>query len=639
MGDRNYLLFGVFIFILLILSSEISANQSEPNGHLHLSMYDTYGVGVYTSVILRDTLGNKTEMSLEGLGEYSFSATPGYYCLIIPVVDMQPMLTRRWLYLAAGDTVRVYQEFERVCGSGDDWLVSDPENIRKLTVEFSDSGNHDLNGLTLYSRHTCYRVNRISNDTYEAYIDITHYPMYWNLPFLGDRIFQLPYNVLFSGAEATLNLDISLDSSIDSINASDVDPGITDLHATITDEWVSPDYTVHRELVDPADYGFEDLRNYGYVDGRAYFDQTEEGETWRIILAFNKKIVVLIEGFEPIEYDLDAAIYRVDFSPRGRFLFLSDASEDIHSRDHAILLDTVNGEVRRFRNETKESQDYSTTGRQNSVCIITVSQMWSYHPADDGTIVSLYTDSMKYFNEQLELTNVRSYNGVRFLDGHNRVRLRSSDGSRFFAKGIFNEECTLFQINREGFVEYSEPMLGPVYLGNFKADSSLTVLAATANNYGISVWNLSDGSLQWHLEADQCGGTAVSPDGNLIGWSPGWIDCEIRSAAIGELIDTFTSGTSFTSLFKIGILNDDGTILLDGHSHEGARIALRSNSGEFVWINAKRLAHDRSAFRTGGTYMSQSSIRDLRALSSDGSRLIYNDGCFIHILGFERSAR
>lgn len=639
MNDRNYLLFGVFILILLISSSQAWDNQSEQNGHLHLSIHDTYGVGLYTSVIVRDTLGNKTEMSLEGLGEYSFSAIPGHYCLIIRMVGMKPMLTRRWLYLAAGDTVKVCQEFERVWASGDDWLVSDPENIYKLKVEFSDHGNHDLNGLTLYSRHTCYRVNRISNDTYEAHIDITHYPMYWNLPFLGDRVFQLPYNALITGAEATLNLDISLDSSIDSINASDVDPEITDLYATITDEWVSPDYTVHRELVDPADYGFEDLRNYGYVDGRAYFDQTEKGETWRIILAFDKRIVVLTESSEPIEYDLDAAIYRVDFSPRGRFLFLSDASEDIHSRDQAILLDTANGEIRRFYPEKKDDKDYSNTGRQNSVCIITVSQMWSYHPADDGTITSLYTDSMKYFNEQLELTNVRYYDGVRFLDGHNRVRLRSADGNRFFTRGIFNEECTLFQINREGIVEYSEPMSGPAYFGDFKADSSLTVLAATANNHGISVWNLSDGSLRWHLEADQCGGTAVSPSGNLIGWSPGWIDCEIRSVAIGELIDTFTSGTSFTSLFKIGILNDDGTIVLDGHFHDGARIALRSNSGEFVWINAKRITHDRSAFRTGGSCMSQSSIRDLRALSSDGSRLIYNDGCFIHILSFERSAR
>ncbi|MCD4701580.1 MAG: hypothetical protein K8S24_06960, partial [Candidatus Aegiribacteria sp.] len=122
MNDRYYLLFGVFILILFSLSSETWANQSEPNGHLHLSIYDIYGNGLYTSIIVRDTLGNEIEMSLEELGEYSFSATPGYYCLIIHMVCMQPMLTRRWLYLTAGDTVRVCQEFKPGWGSGDDWL-------------------------------------------------------------------------------------------------------------------------------------------------------------------------------------------------------------------------------------------------------------------------------------------------------------------------------------------------------------------------------------------------------------------------------------------------------------------------------------------------------------------------------------
>jgi hypothetical protein len=72
------------------------------------------------------------------------------------------------------------------------------------------------------------------------------------------------------------------------------------------DTWTAPGYFFTIECqIDPLDFSGEDLlSNPGHFNlgSRAFFVDTTSGETWRIVLLFKDKLVVLEEGQEPNEY-------------------------------------------------------------------------------------------------------------------------------------------------------------------------------------------------------------------------------------------------------------------------------------------------------------------------------------------------
>lgn len=633
-SHRHYLFLGMF---LLIIPLKPAAWFSTPdsNGYIIVTLKDDLGRPTGMMVGVCDTLKGGLAMIPGGIGEYTLEIPSGYYYVDAPLSPYQRFFTD-WFYVSAGDTVKFDHQFESQIITDNIWPLFTQERLDKLILQFSDSENHNLDGLSLYSNRSLIRETRVSDDMYEAYVDTRYPDINWNLPFLADRSAHFPYRAHFTDTTAILNLSIPNNPVIDLLLSiiSTQDPAV--IASISDDEWVSPVYTMQRTLINPADWGHENLDKFGYVDGRAYFDRTENGEKWRIILAFHRKVVVLSEDSEHKEYHLEAPMSRVVFSPGGRYLFYFDASESLINEDTPILLNTLTGENVRFQQLSEENLDSEHIAAFSTLTPgVPVLSWWTHHPADDGTLVSLYDDSLKYFNEQLELTSICSYDGALLCDRvHGGIRLRSSDGSRFFVIDFSADDCRLLQISRDGSIKYREP----IHIGSFKADTALTVLASTRNSNGISVWDLADGSLRWHLDADQCGGIVVSPGGNLIGWSSGCANYEIRSAATGELIDSFAFSSDSIYQVWFSALGDDGTSILDMNSLSGYRIALRSNSGELVWLRALRNPRCSNGW-TGGSRLSFSSFRDLHALSSDGKRYIYNDGYFIHVMSFERIAK
>lgn len=618
---RTFLFYWAFLIVILLNAQGVFANSEETEGTIILDLD-----GYIAQVALTDTLGHNIDIVREENGEYRASIPVGYYRIYAGSLGMEPTLNQ-WLYVPAGDTVRLYHQFEPYTFPEDTWSIFNLEEFDLMKVQLSDSDNQCLDGLTIFARYAFFRENRISSDEYEIFVDNTCFEVFWNLPFLGDMTVDLPYRTLITGDNPTLYLHIEKYPETDSILAanSTIEPlviaGITD------DEWVSPDFSMQRTLINPADWGHEELYKYGYVDGRAYFDETENGESWRIVLAFHRRVVVLTENSEPIQYDLEGAISRVVFSPRGRYLFFFDASQGLHRREDAILLNSNTGEARYFIPDPyAEPYEWKPSFSSH----ISTTPYWTYHPADDGTVIALFVDSLKYFNEDLELTDIQYFEGVRFGDGYNfGLRSRSSEGDRVFVIDCSDENIRLLRLNADGSIKYNEPINGRY----FCTDTALTILTGVDAD-GISLWGLETGALLLHIDSGYSGYPSISPGGSLIGLSPGYITSEIRSADSGELIDSFVSGTGPGNHFRIYNLGDDGSCVLQGNVRgDRYRFALRSGSGELIWVSASRFAYSP---RTNVASNSLSSIRDLRALSSDGKTLVYNDGCYIQILRFER---
>ncbi len=614
---RTSFLYCGFLMVVLLNPQGVFAGSEETEGTIILDLG-----GYITQVALMDTLGNYIDIVREENGEYFASIPQGYYRVYAHLLTMEPTLNQ-WLYVPAGDTVRLHHQFVQYTFPEDTWPLFNPEEYDVLEVKLSDSSNRCLDGLTIFARNAFFRENRISTDTYEACMDKTCFEVYWNLPFLGDRTVDLPYRTLITGDNPTLYLDIEKEPVTNSILAanSTIEPlvisGITD------DEWVSPDFTMQRTLINPADWGHEELYKYGYVDGRAYFDETEDGESWRIVLAFHRRVVVLTENSEPMQYDLDGAIYRVVFSPRGRYLFFFDASEGLHRREDAIVLNTNTGEAIYFIPDPyAEPYEWKPSFSSH----ISTDPYWTYHPADDGTVMALFVDSLKYFNEDLELIDTQHFEGARFGNEYNfGLRSRSSEGDRVFVIDCSDEKIKLLRLNIDGSIKYNEPINGRY----FSTDTALTILTGVTAD-GISLWDLETGALLWRVDSDYSGYSCLSPGGSMMGWCPGYVTYEIRSTDSGELIDSFISGTGPENHFRIHNLGDDGSCVLQSNTRaDRFRIALRSGSAELIWVSASRFAY------SSRTANSLSSIRDLRALSSDGKTVIYNDGCFIQILEFE----
>ena len=128
----------------------------------------------------------------------------------------------------------------------------------------------------------------------------------------------------------------------------------------VTDEeWVAPGYEVVEEVViDPLVYG-EPFSDDGVPVIGVHLSFVPDGssdEAWRVVFVFDRKVVVLTEGADPVEIPVGLEIESCAFSPSGGFVVVHDGAEEYTGRN-AARIDTATGAAEVF-----DSQPEGTPG-------------------------------------------------------------------------------------------------------------------------------------------------------------------------------------------------------------------------------------------------------------------------------------
>jgi len=610
--------------------ADLPAPGTEP-GYIHFSFVHATPPGTQDmggTVSFSDTLGNGELLLVDDQHDDPVAVEPGYYWAsgFYAVENSHT----GWFYVAPGDTVSIiYQYMPREESEETDWPMHNPERTTEFIIRFPENGGFPVDGLSVYAGEFL-RLTRISPLSYLVETDSYIPNMYWNLPNFADRPVLVSYRAFFGDTIPVVNANTSLPPpEIDSdVHVSAAE--LIDLVNEIPDEWIAPSVELNRILVSPSVYGNSEFYRYRFISPRAYFDRTGEDELWRILLTYSGKLVVLRQNSHTSEYTIPTEGGRHVYSPEGRLVlgYNPGAGNELTGAPWAVNTET--GMVHNLQKLPVDSSAVEETLFGSEV-------WWTHLPADNGTLVSESNDSIVVYNNDLQITKQVEFPMAGPL--HTIFSRRSGNGSImvFFARFENTGERVLVCINSDAELKYSIP-LEPE---QFAFNTDLTTFAVIEDGV-LSVINAETGSIRWQSESDEYSGVTVSPDGSLIGLGTDSSVYEIRSAHNGALVDSFRVYPDSGWAVRLNTLGNDGSCILWLRSKVGAcavtgqRFALRSCEGDIVWVSAWR----RSVSCDNGPssdYWGNPALRDFLRISSDGKILLYNDGCFIQILEYQKS--
>ncbi|MCK5034741.1 MAG: PQQ-binding-like beta-propeller repeat protein [Candidatus Sabulitectum sp.] len=238
------------------------------------------------------------------------------------------------------------------------------------------------------------------------------------------------------------------------------------------DEWIAPGYRVEEEIIiDPLDYGVpQDDRdgNPRIIGFQSFFVQTPEGEKWRIVLTYDRKIVVLQEDAEQREFEVERSIAHMINSKDGRFVLLGLQEEEDTRTEYERAISGIY-----YLPPEKRSVliDIDTGTQVSKPGIAGIGYL-----GGNGYGIASYGDSIRFYNDNLVLV-----------------------------KQLFNRIANI----SNGFTSYSAD--GSLLVTNFceswdKYSDEQYVMRAYDNR----------GNILWDVQPPNAGVPAVSADGSLV---------------------------------------------------------------------------------------------------------------------------
>ncbi len=236
----------------------------------------------------------------------------------------------------------------------------------------------------------------------------------------------------------------------------------------VQDEWIAPGYRIAEEMIiDPLDYGVPQNDREGnpkIIGFQSFFVQTSEGEKWRIILTYDKKVVVLQEDAELREFEVERSIKYMINSKDGRFVLLR-FQEEIQTRQE-IAIEGLNPPKHRSVLINIETGTQVTGSGIAGIGYL----------GDNGYGIASYGDSIRFYDENLNLVK-RVFNKIANVS--NGATSYAADGSLM---------VTIFGESYEGFENGS---------------------------YSLRAYD-QNGKVLWDAFPPNTGRSAISEDGSLV---------------------------------------------------------------------------------------------------------------------------
>ncbi len=233
------------------------------------------------------------------------------------------------------------------------------------------------------------------------------------------------------------------------------------------DEWIAPGYRVEEEIIiNPLDYGVpQDDRdgNPRIIGFQSFFVQTPEGEKWRIVLTYDRKVVVLQEDAEQREFEVERSIRSMINSKDGRYLLIRFL-DDYYSQETMAISGLDPPDKRTLLINIDEETQIVRTGIE-----------WISYLGGNGYGIASYGDSIWFYDENLALV-----------------------------KRVFNRIANSSH-----------------YATSFSADGSLLVTRRSdtyedlSNNAVLRAYD-NRGNILWDVQPPNVGVPAVSADGSLV---------------------------------------------------------------------------------------------------------------------------
>ncbi|MCK5786525.1 MAG: hypothetical protein KAH54_08195 [Candidatus Sabulitectum sp.] len=201
------------------------------------------------------------------------------------------------------------------------------------------------------------------------------------------------------------------------VNEVSLDASILD---NVQDEWIAPGYEIAEEIIiDPLDYGVPQDDRDGtprIIGFQSFFVQTPEGEKWRIVLTYDRKVVVLQEDAEQREFEVERSIRSMINSKDGRYLIIRFL-DDYYSQQTMAISGLAPPEKRTLLINIDEEIQSVRTGIE-----------WISYLGGNGYGVASRGDSIYFYDDRLNLVNTRFNKLAHVLNNSTSL---SNDGSLF----------------------------------------------------------------------------------------------------------------------------------------------------------------------------------------------------------------
>lgn len=483
------------------------------------------------------------------------------------------------------------------------------------------------------------RVIRVDEDAFSVEVSPDCGEFTWSLPWMGER------RVYVRDSRTTRNSLIELDALpvvepqwiAESFPMSPLDEerfplAVLDYTA---DEWVSEDFIVEHDVIDPRRYGDEKLLSYGLVTQDFYFP-SQVNEPWVLAMVFRTRIAVIKENGSEVETELPILVNRALLSSNCRYSLLNVSEAESPNTGEYMLLDVNEGRLREFPQIPEDTEMISGISFSSYGMNVGYSISWSlFEVSDTGKVICLNDDVIRIFDASGNLLQVISADSITASDNSKACVAVSPNGAHWAAIMSYMSQNPVLLIDGEEVSSFDltgDSLLAVAALQlQWSNGGSYIALVNRAGYFGITDKDIPNTTIfpfEGACEMPLC----FSRNDSLFACVTG---VDIRSGDNSILITStdipFEDNRSFPgfSTFwykpRTVALNNEGWIMLCVSSRANdsiQRYAIFDHTGDLIWSSPYNTVTD--------------PLNGFAAASPDGYQFSYNDGELTHLLTFER---
>jgi len=538
-----------------------------------------------------------------------------------------------WVDFTMGHTVYRYT-----------WNDHMPEStaFRQILVRVMDVDDNSSADLAVYACRSGYQasycqVTAISENVFSIKVPVDAKKLMVSLPYTQE---------IHVGVESDNEFPPKITVDFTGYDVIEGTPDTADLFAiarSAESGWTSEEFALSRIDLDYARWGDSRFQRYGLKHVAYYPDSPYADGSWRILLVYRDKIVVLADGIPEVNHPIAfASFHLIHFSPEGRYVLIYDGIGLDDSSGDAVIIDTVAGSQTVF----DPSPEMTAILGEPSGCCGIMSFSRATAIADDGSVCILSDGLIRMFdqNGRYHSARVLEYYDYGFTTSEMFI---TSDGKRIL---VFSpsDSSTIACILNDDLRVIASGVISDFMVGSLMSQSNIdtsddlvTIICSRQEEGGTLVFDLQSGvNLYFDEGGRYC--SALSADGSIAAYTyieePRNIMWEGNSGSsinshhrvfntdTGEVLYEYPGEIIDWAVRDIVDLASSGASLLMLNYNTAdyrVRLALLSEDGQPIWLGPAR--RNISAGRAYST---------LAAISEDGTRLICSDGRFIQVLEF-----
>lgn len=483
------------------------------------------------------------------------------------------------------------------------------------------------------------RATRLDENVFSVEVSPDYGEFTWSLPWMGER------RVYVRDSRTTRNSLIELDALpvvepqwiAGSFPMSPLDEERFPLAVLdhTADEWISEDFIVEHDVIDPRRYGDEKLLNYGLVTQGFYFP-SQVNEPWVLAMVFRTRIAVIKENGSEVETELPILVKRALLSSNCQFSLLNASEAESPNTGEYMLLDVNEGKLREFPQVPEDAEMLSGVSFSSHGMNVGYSISWSlFEVSDTGKVICLTDDVIRTFDASGNLLQVFSADSITASDNSKACVAVSPNGSHWAAMISYLGQDPVLLIDGEQVSSFDltgDSILADATLQlQWSNGGTYIALANRTGYFGIAnkdIPNTTRFPFEGACELPLC----FSRNDSLFACVTG---VDIRGGDNSILITgtdipfeenrSFPGYSTFWYKPRTVALNNEGWTMLCVSSRANDsihRYAIFDHTGDLIWSSPYNTVTD--------------PLTEFAAASPDGYQFSYNDGELTHLLTFER---